>query len=347
MTNDGQIERVSAGQTATNGAAGVSLAKSGETSSLAMAEAAKANVLARFYQARTMPRDTLDVRVRVLKECERPRLAELAVYELPRGRKPDGTPNFITGPSIRLAEAFLRTWGNLHVEAPVVYEDAEKRIITVTVTDLETNATLSDGIIVEKVVERRSPKDKNDIIGQRLNSEGKPVYLVRANETDLLAKQNALKSKSIRTLVLRLIPGDLVDEAMERANETYRKGVKDDPTRALARIVDAFADLNVLPSSLAEALGHPLERCTPAEIERLRGWYSAIKNGDATVDEIIAKAKPSDAAPTTDEAPATSAASRVKAAAAKVAKPAADAPADDAEAKRRADARARGEDPDA
>lgn len=314
----GAIERSGAGPaagiTATQGAHGTSIARSGETASAAMAEAARANVLARFYQARQLPRDTLEVRARVLLECERPRLAELAVYSLPRGKTPDGRPNYITGPSIRLAEAFLRTWGNLHVESPIVYEDDAKRVITVTVTDLETNATLSDGIIVEKVVEKRNVRDRAEVIGERTNSEGKKVYLVRANETDLLAKQNALKSKALRNLVFRLVPGDMVDEAMEVAARVNREGAKKDPLAAAKKIADAFLELNVLPSQLAEALGHALDRATVADVELMRGWYAAIKSGEASVNDVlVAPKKPEPEAPASQTSKIASAARKLTA----------------------------------
>lgn len=311
-----EIERApSAGMTTTTSAGGTSLAKSGETSAMAVAEAAKANVLARFQIARMNPRDGADARVKILRECDRPRFAELATYTLPRGEKS------ITGPSIRLAEVCARAWGNIVIESPVTFEDDEKRILAVSVTDLETNTTYGPtGVVVEKTVERRFAKKDADVVGTRTNAQGQLLYIVRATDADLLAKHNALVSKTIRNLILRLVPGDIVEEAIERAWSTLEKQVTAEPGAERKRAIDAFASINVLPSQLAEALGHPVDQCSPAEIKTLRGWYQAIKDGDATIGEIIADRtkKPEEPPPEAPPAP-TSASSRISKAAKAVA----------------------------
>lgn len=347
MSNE--IERAGAtpgaGMTATTGAGGTSLAKSGETSAMAVAEAAKANVLARFQIARMNPRDSSDARVKILRECDRPRFAELATYTLPRGDKE------ITGPSIRLAEVCARAWGNIVIESPVTFEDEDKRILAVSVTDLETNTTYGPtGVVVEKTVERRYAKKDADVVGTRTNAAGQLLYIVRASDADLLAKHNALVSKTIRNLILRLVPGDIVEEAIERAATTIDRQVSAEPGAERKRAIDAFASINVLPSQLAEALGHPVDQCSPAEIKMLRGWYSAIKDGDATIGEIIAeRTKKPEPAP---EAASTSAPSTARS---KVSKACADLVGSKGEkttkptisAEERAAMIARGEDPDA
>lgn len=310
----GDIERapIGAGMTATSGVAGSSLAKSGETAALAVAEAAKANVLARFQIARMCPRDASDARVKILRECDRPRFAEVAVYELPRGEKT------ITGPSIRLAEVCARAWGNITIESPVTFEDEEKRILSVSVTDLETNTTYGPtGVVVEKTVERRNPpRNQGDVVGTRANAQGQMLYIVRASDADVLGKQNAIVSKTIRNLILRLVPGDIVEEAVERANEVHSKKIKDDPTSERKRVIDAFAEINVLPSQLGEALGHPVDQCSPAEIKTLRGWYAAIRDGDLTIRDVIAeRKKPADPPP---ETPADATASASSTASSKI-----------------------------
>jgi hypothetical protein len=343
MEQGTQIERagVGAGMTATQGATGVAITKTGETSAMVLAEQAKAGVLARFYQARMVPREAETARVRILKDCERPRFAELATYEIPRGGKT------ITGPSIRLAEVCVRAWGNIEIDAVITYEDDEKRHVRVTATDFETNATYSTDVTVSKVVERREVRDKSEIVGQRVNSQGIPVYIVRANETDLLAKHNALVSKARRNVIFAIVPGDLVEEAQERAAETVAKRDAQDPDAERRRIFDSFARLSVEPAQLAEALGTTTAAIGPAQITQLRKWYAAIRDGEMTIADLIALGKPKP--PAADEAAnGSSATSKAKAAARGVAAASGAKPADaDAKAKERAEAIARGEDPDA
>jgi hypothetical protein len=219
-------------------------------------------------------------------------------------------------------------WGNIGVDAIITYEDEEKRHVRVTATDYETNATYATDVTVAKTVERRVVRDPGDIVGQRTNSEGKLVYIVRASETDLLAKHNALVSKARRNVIFCIVPGDIVDEALEKAKRTVADADKKDPDAERRRIFDGFAKLNVEPGALADALGVPVAQIGPAQLVLLRGWYAAIRDGETTIAEILAAQKPKDDAPPPPSDPTvdtTTSAGRARAAARSVAKKSADA----------------------
>jgi hypothetical protein len=357
MSEGHEIERrgeVGAGMTRTDGAGGTSLTKSGETSSSAAAAMARANVEARFVMARHQPRDEDTARIKILRECDRPRFAEAAEYELPRAGKT------ITGPSIRFAEGLARHFGNLAIESVVTFEDATARLVRCTVTDLESNATYSQDVSVEKTVERKNAKPSDDVIGTRVTSQGHSVYIIRANDADLLAKHNGLVSRAMRTLILRLVPGDLVDEALDRTRATLRKEDAQDPQAAKRKILDAFAEIGVMPAQLAEALGASLDAVSPAQLGTLRRWFSAIRSGETTIRELLDEQRKTASASSSDEKPAPSTKAAKVAAAAKAAAKASapineagpsvftdHAPAEALEQQRRAAAIARGEDPDA
>lgn len=333
---------VGAGMTRADGAAGTSITKSAETSSSAAAAMAKANVEARFVMARHRPRDEDDARIRILRECDRPRFAEAAEYELPRAGKTIG------GPTIRFAEGLARHFGNLSIESVVTYEDATTRLVRCTVTDLESNATYAQDVSIEKTIERKNAKPSDDIIGTRVTSQGHSVYIIRAGDADLLAKHNGLVSRAIRTLILRLVPGDLVDEALDRTRSTLRKGDAADPGAAKKKILDAFAEIGCMPAQLAEALGHSLDALAPADLATLRRWYAAIREGSTTLAEILAEQRKSTAPAEGEQKPASTKAGRVAQAAKAVAASKA-VVNEDAESApdARAEAIARGEDPDA
>lgn len=305
MSNE--IEKISVGTTAQHGVGGSQLARHGETSAMVLAEQAKANVLARFQMARLEPRDTETARTRILKDCDRPRFAELAEYSLPRWDARKQKTVQITGPTVRLAEVCARAWGNIGVEAVITYEDEEKRHVRVTATDYETNATYSTDVTVAKVVERRTVRDAGEVVGQRTNSEGKVVYVVRASEQDLLAKHNALVSKARRNVIFCIVPGDIVDEALERAQATVKATDAKDPDAERRRIFDSFSKhLSVEPAQLGEALGVPVAQIGPAQISTLRKWFAAIRDGETTLAQIIEESKPK--APPPDDAPKNDAA---------------------------------------
>jgi hypothetical protein len=176
---------------------------------------------------------------------------------------------------------------NVLVETSMTFEDDSKEIHCVSVTDLESNLTYPLDVRVSKTVERSKPADDGSYIAVRKNSYGKMVYTVPANDDDLLNKRGALISKAVRTLGLRIIPGDLQDEAEEiikavRMNEAAR-----DPGAERKRIADAFAEIGVKVEDLTKYLGHSLDACSPTELVDLRGIYGAIKDGEATWKQVV------------------------------------------------------------
>jgi hypothetical protein len=254
-----------------------------ETTTAHSAALAKAEVEARFAVAVHRPRDMDEARHRLLLDCKRPHFAAVARYSKPVGGKP------IEGPSIRFAEAALRALGNVEVSSPVVYEDEEKRIVRVTVCDLESNLTHRTDITIAKTVERRKLGNGQKPISTRTNTYGETVYIVAATDDELAVKQAALVSKALRTLALRIVPGDLVDEAMDVVIDTQRKGDTADPEAARKKLVDAFAAIGVSPMSLKEYLSHEISACSPAELTHLRAIYAAIKDGETSWKDVTAK----------------------------------------------------------
>lgn len=254
-----------------------------ETTTAHSAALAKAEVEARFAVAVHRPRDMDESRVRLLADCKRPHFAAVARYSKPVGGKP------IEGPSIRFVEAALRALGNVEVRSPTVYEDDEKRIVRVTVCDLESNLTHGTDITIAKTVERRKLGNGQKPIATRTNSYGDVVYIVHATDDELNTKQQALVSKAIRTLGLRIVPGDLVDEAQEIVMQTMARGDQADPEAAKKKIVDAFVAVGVSPASLKEYLGHEVASCATAELAHLRAIYAAIKDGETTWKDVTSK----------------------------------------------------------
>lgn len=251
-----------------------------ETASSATAAKMKAIVQARYEVAFFRPRDMDSVREKMLKECRRPTFAEVARYNKPIGKG-------VVGPSIRFAEMAVRCMSNIVVETTTVYDDREKRIVNVSVTDLEGNVPYAQDVTITKAVERRKVKDGDVVLRQRSNSYGDTVYLLEATDDEILNQQNALISKAIRTLGLRLIPGDIVDECMDLVVETQKNKDSADPDAAKRRLFDSFATVGVSVGDLKDYLGHAGETLNPKELQTLRGIYSAIKEGETTWREVM------------------------------------------------------------
>ena len=208
------------------------------------------------------------VRQRLLSECKVPAFARTARYRLPRGKdRETGEPNFIEGPSIRFAEAALRCLGNISIESTIIYDDPRKQIVRVSVTDLEANLPYETEITIAKTVERKFLKKGQSFISQRTNSYGDRVFLVEATEDEILMKTNALTSKAVRTLGLRHLPGDMLDEAMRTCLDVSHSDDAKDPQAAKKRLFDAFFEVGVTVEQLQEYLGHSAAP-SPARLSR-------------------------------------------------------------------------------
>jgi hypothetical protein len=110
---------------------------------------------------------------------------------------------------------------------------------------------------------------------------------VQANDDDLLNKRAALISKAIRTLGLRIIPGDMQDEAEDIIKAVRLDEAARDPDAERKKIADAFAGIGVKAADLVEYLGHALDACSPTELVDLRGIYGAIKDGESTWKSVM------------------------------------------------------------
>lgn len=260
---------------------GAIAAVSNETHASALAAQTEAEVKARYAMALSRPRNFMAVRERMLADAQRPNFAATAIYHKPVGKG-------VEGPSIRFVESAIRAMGNILVATPSIYDDESKRIVRVSVTDLESNTYYSQDVTIVKTVERSSVKQGEKVLSQRLNSYGKLTYTVPATDDDILNKANALISKAVRTLGLRLIPGDLVDEALWMVRQTMSREDATDPKASLRRLVDAFHSVGVTADELTAYVGHNLEAVmTPAEISDLRNIYTAIKDGETTWKAVV------------------------------------------------------------
>lgn len=260
---------------------GQSIATVQETATAAVAAQAKAAVEARWIVAMRQPRDMDQVRSDLLRECKRPSFAAVARYNKPIGR--DG----IQGLSIRFVEQALQAMGNVDSEAITIYDDREKRIIEVRVTDFQRNVCHRKQITLSKTVERNRLRDGQTPIARRTGSNGQTVYIVEATDDELLNKEAALVSKALRTCGLRLIPGWLQDEAEELIKRTALDEAARDPDAERRAIADAFADLGVQPSDLSEYLGADLGKVAPAQLVQLRQVYATIRAGEATWQDML------------------------------------------------------------
>jgi len=254
-----------------------------DPAAVAAAESAKAMIQSVYLYAMRNPRNEDQARDDILRACKRPAFAEKVEYSKPVSGKQ------IKGPSIRFAELALRAWGNVITKTQVVYDDEEVRRIMIFCIDAQTNITHSKEAVINKTVERKKPTPDREVISERTNTNGDKVYVVRATEDELQNKEAAIVSKSIRNEGLRLIPTDMIDDAIDAARATLRDRDAKDPDAAKKSVLDSFSELGVRPKEIETYLGHKIDTISPKELQNLRSIYRAIKDGEASWKDYMEK----------------------------------------------------------
>lgn len=263
-------------------------------------EYAKARIQSAYMVALQRPRQVEVIRQEVLRECSRPSFctpdetkngSSLAIYRVPRGsvKQQDGSwvNNNIEGPTIRFAEMLLRSWRYLSIEVNPMGEDDKQRMLQVICTDYQSCNFTSEIVAVPKTVERKKPKAGDEVVSQRTNTYGDPVYLVKATDDELAMRTNALISKARRNLILQAVPGWLIEEGVEMVRTTARTKDAQDPDAARRKLFDAYRTVGVSVEQIVDYLGHS-NQLSPAELEDLRGYYSGIKDGFTTWAAVVA-----------------------------------------------------------
>lgn len=224
--------------------------------------------------AKRFPREEEDCRKTIFQACGRPTLAETALYEFPRG---DET---VIGANVRLAREMARIWGNIRCGFRVMATDTEAQEAHVQgfAFDTQTNAYRCEEARVRTRVYRRST-GWIDLLGDDA--------LGGDTERQLGEVIGRAGAKLERNCVLRLLPADLVDEAVEQVKITQAKGV--DP-EALREVVRYFGARGVSPQQIEAVIGKEVRSATKEDIASLRRVAQTIREGTATIEEVFGSA---------------------------------------------------------
>ena len=230
-------------------------------------------VQAAMVIAKKFPRNETVAISRIMQACDRLSLAEGALYAFPR----KGTT--VTGPSIRLAEALARAWGNMDFGLIELEQKDGESSMMACAWDLETNARSTKIFTVKHVREKRDGNVKLD--------DPRDVYEITAN----------MGSRRLRACILSLIPGDVVEMAVERCEQTLKNGDKAPMTERVAKVVSYLAGVGVNVEMIEKRLGHKIDAITPTELVTLRKYCKAIEDGMAKPEDFFQKLGAVESAP--------------------------------------------------
>lgn len=220
-----------------------------------------------IFMAKQFPRDEYAAIGRIERMCERSSLAEQATYSYPRGGKQ------VTGPSIRLAEAIAQAWGNIDCGVIELENKNGASELMAYAWDLETNTRVTKMFKVKHVRDTKK--------GSSALTDSRDIYEATAN----------FGARRLRACILSVIPGDVVERAVEVCKETVTNKDKTPIADRIKKLEKAFKELKITKEQLEEYAQRNLNEFGKEEIFTLQGVYKAIRDGQAKADDYFGKVK--------------------------------------------------------
>ena len=221
-------------------------------------------VQAAMVIAKRFPRDEVEAFNRILLSCKRKSLAESAMYEYPRGGSK------VTGPSIRLAEAIAQNWGNIDFGITELEQKNGESQVMAYAWDLETNSRQTKIFSVPHV---RSTKKGNVPL-----TDPRDIY-------EMVANQGA---RRLRSCILGIIPGDVVEAAVKECQKTLVSG-SDKPL--IDRVRDGIRlfeeKFSVTQEMIEKYIGCKCEAFSENDMIRLNNVYRALRDGMASREQYF------------------------------------------------------------
>lgn len=234
-------------------------------------------VQAAMVIAKKFPRNEVESYNRILRACQRKSLAEQSMYEYPRG----GTK--VTGPSIRLAEAMAQNWGNLDFGIIELEQKNGESQVMAYAWDLETNTRQTKIFSVPHI---RGTKKGNVSL-----TDPRDIY-------ELVANQGA---RRLRACILGVIPGDVIDSAVDQCMKTLTAGNKEPLIDRVRKMSKAFEDDFSVPlASIEKYLGCNHESFSENDFVRLKNVYKSLRDGMAKREDYFELAPASEPSEVTD-----------------------------------------------
>jgi len=217
-------------------------------------------VQAALVVARANPRNERQAMDRILVACQRPGLAEAAVFSYSRGGQE------ITGPSIRLAEAVAQVWGNVQFGVRELDQHGGASTVQAYAWDVETNVRREVTFVVQH--ERHTKKGVTSL------SDPRDIYETVANAG----------ARRLRACILALIPGDVVEAAVRQCEATLDADADNGP-EAVGKMVASFAAMGVTTAQLEARILRRLDTITKAQVVALRKVFVSLRDGMSSVED--------------------------------------------------------------
>ncbi len=190
-------------------------------------------------------------------------------FSMPRGGKA------IEGPSVRLAEICASAWG--HINAQAVISDIGDVFVTARAVCWDMEKNLRIGFEVRRRITKKN--------GQRYDDDMIGVTC------------GAAMSIALRNAIFRVIPRAYVDSIYREARKVAIGDAKTLSSKRVA-MVDYFAKMGINPARVLAAVeAASVEDITLDNLAVLKGYATAIKDGEASIETCFPEPKKADEKP--------------------------------------------------
>lgn len=234
-----------------------------------------AEVQAALVIAKQFPRNPIEAYDRIMNACQRPGLAQSAVYSYARGG------SSVTGPSIRLAEMLAQNWGNIQYGIRELSSENGESTVEAFAWDVETNTRQTKVFQVPHIRYTRN--------GSKKLTDPRDIY-------ELVANNGA---RRLRACILGVIPGDVIDDAVAQCEQTIQAHADTSP-EGVQKLLKSFEKHGVNKEAVEKRIQCRIEAISPAQVVSLIKIGTSIKDGmsqpsdwfDVKVDIVAEKQKP-------------------------------------------------------
>jgi hypothetical protein len=229
-----------------------------------------AEVQGQILLAKKFPRNIKEAFDKIMVACQRPGLAEAAVYTYAKG----GTE--ITGPSIRLAEVIAQNWGNISFGIRELDQRNGESTMEAFAWDMESNVRQTKVFQVRHIRHTRK--------GSYALEDPREIYEMTANQG----------ARRLRSCILGIIPGDITEEAVMESERTMKAKADTGPD-GIKKLVSAFEVLGVSRDQIEKRIQRRLDSITAAQMVSMRKIYNSLKDNMSTIADWFEVAEKTEA----------------------------------------------------
>lgn len=178
----------------------------------------------------------------------------------------------VTGPSIRLAEAIAQNWGNLSYGIQELEQREGESVAKAFCWDLEKNVRQEKVFTV-----KYSMKAKGSI---KKLEDPRDIYEKVANDG----------ARRLRSCILGVIPGDIIDKAIGQCHETLAGNSKGPLKDRIANALRSFKEQHRVTQEMIEAkFGYNADSYTEYDYVELINIFNSLRDGLSKVDDWFNK----------------------------------------------------------